>query len=180
MSLNNLGMLLSELGQQELALSHTEEAVAIHRRLVQTNPAAFLPDLATSLTNLGLQLAALNRREQALAPAEEAIGIYRRLAEANPDTYLPDVAMSLRAYARACTMIDHNLPKALVAAGEAVIQYQQLATRLPQVFGAELRLAHRTLAEIRDRLGHTDHAARTRRIVAAADNSAEPDGVDTR
>jgi tetratricopeptide (TPR) repeat protein len=179
MSLNNLGKLLSDLGRQEQALGHTEGAVSIHRRLAQANPAAFEPDLATSLINLGLQLAALNRRE-ALAPAEEATEMYRRLAKTNPAAYLPDLAVSLRAYARTCTMIDHNLPKALEAADEAVILYQQLATWLPQVFGAaELRLAHQTLADVRVRLGHTDHAVRTRRMPAASNNNADPDGVET-
>ena len=43
-----------------------QEAVDIYRKLAQSNPAAFLPDLAASLNNLGTFLSALGRREEAL------------------------------------------------------------------------------------------------------------------
>jgi hypothetical protein len=46
MSLNNLGAMLSNLGRREEALAATQEAVDIRRRLAQTRPDAFLPDLA--------------------------------------------------------------------------------------------------------------------------------------
>ena len=49
MSLNNLGMGFSDLGRREEALAAAQEAVDIYRRLAQTRPDAFLPDLATSL-----------------------------------------------------------------------------------------------------------------------------------
>ncbi|MGV9976165.1 tetratricopeptide repeat protein, partial [Micromonospora wenchangensis] len=89
MSLNNLGNRLSELGRREQALTHTEEATDIYRRLADTNPDTYLPNLAMSLNNLGILLSELGRREQALTHTEEATDIYRRLADTNPDTYLP-------------------------------------------------------------------------------------------
>ena len=64
-----------------------EEAVAIYRRLSDPaagNPAAHLPDLASSLNNLGIRYSAVGRREEALAPAEEAVAIRRRLAGGDP------------------------------------------------------------------------------------------------
>ena len=67
-----------------------------YRKLAQSNPAAFLPDLAMSLNNLGIRLSELGRREEALAiPAQEATEIYRKLAQSNPAAFLPDLAMSL-------------------------------------------------------------------------------------
>jgi hypothetical protein len=45
-SLNNLGRDLSNLGRREEALAASQEAVDIYRRLAQTRPDAFLPDLA--------------------------------------------------------------------------------------------------------------------------------------
>ncbi|MBK7387229.1 MAG: tetratricopeptide repeat protein [Methanothrix sp.] len=57
----------SALGRREEALAPAQQAVEILRKLAQSNPAAFLPDLATSLNNLGIFLSALGRREDALA-----------------------------------------------------------------------------------------------------------------
>jgi tetratricopeptide (TPR) repeat protein len=58
-SLNNLGAMLSALGQRERALATTQEAVEMYRELAAKNPDAFAPDLATSLNNLGARLSAL-------------------------------------------------------------------------------------------------------------------------
>ncbi|SCF50471.1 Tetratricopeptide repeat, partial [Micromonospora carbonacea] len=44
---------LANAGRRQEALPPAEEAVAIRRRLAEANPAAYLPDLATSLNNLG-------------------------------------------------------------------------------------------------------------------------------
>src|SRR5262249_27576609 len=44
-----LGIRLSNLGRHEQALSATQEAVDIYRRLAQTRPDPFLPNLPTSL-----------------------------------------------------------------------------------------------------------------------------------
>jgi hypothetical protein len=62
-----VGIRLSDLGRREDALAASQEAVDIRRRLAQTRPDAFLPDLATSLNNLGGDLSDLGRREDALA-----------------------------------------------------------------------------------------------------------------
>jgi len=64
-SINNLGGDLSNLGRREEALAAAQEAVDIRRRLAQTRPDAFLPNLAASLNNLGMMLSNLGRREQA-------------------------------------------------------------------------------------------------------------------
>ncbi|RLE27813.1 hypothetical protein DRJ54_07350, partial [Candidatus Acetothermia bacterium] len=51
-----LGNSLSALGRREEALAATQEAVEIRRQLADSNPQAFLPDLAMSLNNLGAML----------------------------------------------------------------------------------------------------------------------------
>jgi hypothetical protein len=58
-ALNDLGIRLSELGRREEALT-TEEAVSTYRRLAETIPAAYLPNLAETL--LGFALGARRRR----------------------------------------------------------------------------------------------------------------------
>lgn len=44
------GIWLSQSGRREEALTASEEAVAIYRKLAQDRPDAFLPDLATHST----------------------------------------------------------------------------------------------------------------------------------
>ncbi|MDQ3988330.1 MAG: tetratricopeptide repeat protein [Actinomycetota bacterium] len=90
-----LGWRLGNAGLHQQALTPTEDATGIYRRLAEANPAAYLPGLAASLNNLGIRLSDVGRREAALAPTEEATDIYRRLAQANPAAYLPDLAASL-------------------------------------------------------------------------------------
>ena len=99
--LSDLGNRLSHVGSREEALAASQEAVDIRRRLVQTRPDAFLPDLAMSLNNLGGDLSNLGRREEALAASQEAVDIRRRLAQTRPDAFLPDLATSLGAQGQA-------------------------------------------------------------------------------
>ncbi|MFG1723136.1 caspase family protein, partial [Micromonospora chalcea] len=68
--------------------------IASLRRLAETDPDAWLPDLAMSLNNLGNSLSEVGRRQEALAPTEEAVTIHRRLAQTNPDAWLPNLAGS--------------------------------------------------------------------------------------
>ena len=96
MSLNNLVQPAGrQPGTAPAALASITEAVDIYRRLAQANPAAYLPDLATSLNNLSNPAGRTGDRAGALASITEAVDICRRLAQANPAAYLPDLAMSL-------------------------------------------------------------------------------------
>jgi CHAT domain-containing protein len=71
-SLNNLGMLLSELGRRQEALAPTEEAVKIRRELAKTNP-AFLEDLARNATNLAVLQLELANPSAALPLLRESV-----------------------------------------------------------------------------------------------------------
>src|SRR5262249_19648768 len=64
---------LSNLGRREEALAASQEAVDIRRRLAQTRPDAFLPDLAMSLGVLGAGLAAMERHGEAAAARREGL-----------------------------------------------------------------------------------------------------------
>jgi tetratricopeptide (TPR) repeat protein len=68
-------------GRHADALAAIEEAVALHRRLVAVNPAAFESDLAASLRTLGNVLAELGRLREGVAADEEAVALHRRLAQ---------------------------------------------------------------------------------------------------
>ncbi|WP_436533155.1 tetratricopeptide repeat protein [Actinoplanes sp. HUAS TT8] len=154
----NLGACLSQLGRHEQALACTEGAAVIYRRLVTTNPHVHLPALAQSLINLITCLVALGRPEQALAASEEATIVRRRLAEADPDTGQPGLALSLWMYATLCVEVERNLPAALDAIAEATRLYGSLVARQPQEFAVQALSAHRTLADVLDKLGRRAEA----------------------
>ncbi|WP_163554722.1 tetratricopeptide repeat protein, partial [Candidatus Frankia alpina] len=74
-------------------------SASLYRRLADANPAAFLPNLATSLNTLASRLSDAGRRSEALHTAQESADLRRQLAEANPAAFLPDLAGSLNTLA---------------------------------------------------------------------------------
>ena len=62
---------------------------SIYRRLAQTDPDAFQPELAESLSDLAFTLECLGRREEELAAISEAVDTYRKLAEKRQITFRP-------------------------------------------------------------------------------------------
>ena len=94
--MDTLAIRLNGLGRRDEALEVAVEAVANHRQLAETNPAAYLPDLATSLSNLANRFSDVDRPNEALEAAAEAVTHHRQLAEANPAAYLTDLARSLQ------------------------------------------------------------------------------------
>ena len=136
-ALGMLGNALSALGRREEALAATQEAVAIRRKLAQTHPDAFLPDLASSLNNLGKMLSDLGRREEALEAAQEAVALYRGLARVHPEAFLPDLAMSLNNLGSDLSALGRR-EEALEAMEEAVRLYRGLAQAHPDAFRPDL------------------------------------------
>jgi hypothetical protein len=57
MSLNNLSSRQADAGNRAAALATITEAVGHYRTLAETDPAAFLPNLAMSLNNLSVHQA---------------------------------------------------------------------------------------------------------------------------
>ncbi|MEU0245074.1 tetratricopeptide repeat protein, partial [Streptomyces sp. NPDC006235] len=117
-------------------------AVRIRRQLTHTNPAAYLPHLATSLNNLANHLAGTGDHQGALEPAHEAVRIRRQLTHTNPAAYLPHLATSLNNLAnhladtgdhqgaiQAYTDTAAGLAQAHPAAGRA-IEYERAAFQL--------------------------------------------------
>jgi len=168
-----LGWRLGNAGLHQQALTPTEEATGIYRRLAEANPAAYLPDLAMSLNNLGIRLSELGQREAALVPTEEATGIRRRLAEANPAAYLPNLARGLWGFAWVRAAGGLELPEGLAAVEEAITLYQRLVEEIPEAFGRDLLSARTTLADVLDGLGREDEAADLRRQIGGDAGAGE-------
>ncbi|RAO43019.1 hypothetical protein GAR06_04906 [Micromonospora saelicesensis] len=68
---------MSELDRHDEGLDAIEESTAIYRRLAKANPAAYLPNLATSLNNLSNLLKVLGRVDEAEAIGGEAARLSR-------------------------------------------------------------------------------------------------------
>ncbi len=84
---------LSNAGRREEALAPTEEATNLYRQLAQANPAAHLPNLATSLwAHAWGSVRASAPSNEALRSVREAITIFGSLAEQLPQRFGPDLA----------------------------------------------------------------------------------------
>ena len=66
----------------------------ILERLVQSNPQAYEPDLASSYNNLAVLYSDTQRFTESEAMQKQAIEIRKRLAKSNPQAYEPDLASS--------------------------------------------------------------------------------------
>ena len=109
------------------------EALVIYRKLAEGNPAAYLPDVASTLNNLAILHMDTNRHKEAEAEYGEALGIRRKLAEENPAAYLPDVATTLNNLA--ILHMDTNRHKETEAEyGEALGIRRKLAEENPAAY----------------------------------------------
>ncbi len=131
--LNNLAVLLGDLGRREEALAAIEQAVAIYRELAEARPDTYLPDLARSLSNQSVSMSELGRREEALAAISQAVDIRRELAEARPDAFLPDFAASLSNQSVCLSELGRR-EEALAAIDQAVAIFRELAEARPDAF----------------------------------------------
>ncbi|WP_422733147.1 tetratricopeptide repeat protein [Micromonospora sp. WMMD558] len=167
-SLDRPGRLLSKLGRRQEALAAHQEAVTIHRRLAEVNPTAYQPGLAMALTRAGAELAGVSRRREALESSREAVALYRRIAERHPTAHLPGLPYALYGFAWVRARVGRELRQALSAVREAIALYRPLAEQEPDTFGPELWSAHRTQADVLDKLGRKAEAAQLRHALATA------------
>ena len=93
MTLNNLAVFLSDLGQIDEAEGYYKEALEIRRKLIKKNP-GYMADLAGILNNIGNLYRKLDKQNEAEGYYKEAIEIYRRLAQENP-CYMAELAVTL-------------------------------------------------------------------------------------
>jgi hypothetical protein len=157
MALNNLAVMLSEMGRQQEALAPAEEAATTYRTLAQTNPDAHLPNLASALNNLANHLSGVGRQQEALPPAEEAATTYRTLAQTNPDAHLPNLASALNNLANTLSGVGRQ-QEALPPAEEAVQLRRTLAQTNPDAHLPNLASALNNLANHLSGVGRRQEA----------------------
>jgi tetratricopeptide (TPR) repeat protein len=169
---------LANAGHHQQALAPSQDAAELYRQLAQANPAAYLPDLATSLNNLGAMLSELGRREEALAPSQDAVAIRRQLAQANPAAYLPNLAGSLNNLGIRLSELGRR-EEALAPSQDAAELYRQLAQAnpaayLPNLAGSLNNLGIRLseLGRREEALAPSQEAVAIRRQLAQANPAA--------
>lgn len=155
-ALDGLARNLVDIGQRDQALAATEEAVAIHRRLVAQRP-EISPTLALSLGNLGNQLSGLGRREEALTATQDAVAVYRTLAKARPDAFLPGLAAGLNNLGNRFAELGRR-EEALAVTQEAVAIYRVLVESRPDAFLPNLANSLHNLGNRLAELGRREEA----------------------
>jgi tetratricopeptide (TPR) repeat protein len=146
-SLTNFGNQLGDLGRHEEALAATQDAVDLYRRLAQSFPDTFQPDLAHSLHILGIQLRSVGRREESLTATQETVDVRRRLAQSRPDAFEPDLAKSIAGTSIALAALDRN-EEAARTAEEALRILLPYVRRYPKIHST---LARALIAHVRQR-----------------------------
>jgi hypothetical protein len=88
---------LANAGHHQQALAPSQDAAELYRQLAQANPAAYLPNLATSLWGYAWVCVNIDRDlSGALAAAQEAISLYTRLAERSPAVFAGHLVVACR------------------------------------------------------------------------------------
>ena len=98
--LNLLGMLKKGCNDFTGAEAAYREALGIRRKLAETHPEAYLPDVAKSANNLAILFKKLRQFAEAEQLFREALGIRRKLVEEYPEVHLPSVALVANNLAR--------------------------------------------------------------------------------
>ncbi|WP_236710051.1 tetratricopeptide repeat protein [Porphyromonas gingivalis] len=147
MTLNNLGLLLSDNNETKQAQVCYQEALEIKRDLAKKNPQAYNPDLAGTLNNLGALFYKHNEPKQAKDCYQEALKIYRDLAKKNPQAYNPDLAMTLNNLGLLLSN-NNEIERAKDCYQEALNIYRELAKKNPQAYNPDLAGTLNNLANL--------------------------------
>ena len=131
-----VGLEMIEVGEPGAARGVLEEAVALHRILVEHDPGRLLPDLGRSLTHLAIALRDMGMPQKALVPVREAVALYRGLAEREPDRHTEDLANSLSNLGR-CLTEAGELREGVAAVREAAGLQGPLAQQDPGRYAAD-------------------------------------------
>ena len=161
-TLNNLANLQVDLSRENLgrygeAEKNHKEALEIQRRLADSNPDAYLPDLAMTLNNIANLQVDLGRYGEAEKNHKEALEIRRRLADSNPDAYLPDLAVTLNNIAVLQVRLG-RYGEAEKNHKEALEIRRRLADSNPDAYLPNLAMTLNNIANLQRKLGQYEGA----------------------
>ena len=162
----------------DAARHHFERALFLRSQLAQQNPAAYLPDMATTLNNLGNLDRLENRPDQARQDYEAALNLHRRAEQSQEERYPPDVAVTLNNLATLERDTGH-LPEASQHFEQALAIYRQMAQQnpdagLPKAAATlnSLALVEREQKQLDQSRQHYEQALQVRRQLAQQDPDA--------
>ncbi|EJT97981.1 hypothetical protein DACRYDRAFT_24888 [Dacryopinax primogenitus] len=147
--LDQLGIVLTTVGELEEAYQASNEAVQLRRVLINANPKAYSSQLAWSLGNLSEALARGGDIPNALMAIEEAVQLYKPLVEKDP-RFTENLAWGLGTLSKRLAQVpgEHlGAKKALEAIQEAVELYRPLVSHHIEVYGQNLAWALGTLSQ---------------------------------
>jgi tetratricopeptide (TPR) repeat protein len=144
-TLNNLGILYLGTQRMKEAEQAYDEALAIYRKLAETNSDAFMPDVAITLNNIANLYSDTQRMKEAEQVYAEVLTIRRKLAEANPDKYLPYVANALNNLAN-LYRDTQRMKEAVNIYDEALDLYHKLARANPDAYLPDVAMTLNNLA----------------------------------
>ena len=178
MTLNNLGLLLSNNNETKQAQVCYQEALEIKRDLAKKNPQAYNPDLAGTLNNLANLLSNNNEIKQAKDCYQEALKMYRDLAKKNPQAYNPDLAMTLNNLGHLLRK-KNEIERAKDCYQEALDIYRELAKKNPQAYNPDLAMTLNNLGVLYYQINNREGAEKAykealsiREILAKRNSSA--------
>ena len=141
----SLSRCLANIGRPDDALKVAEQATNHYRTLVESNPASYTPDLATSLNTLAVYLTDNGWHHEALEASLEATDLYRDLAKHNPAAYKPNLASCLNTLA-ILQAENGRKRKALKSSRRATDLYRDLAKHNPAEYKPNLASSLSNLA----------------------------------
>jgi tetratricopeptide (TPR) repeat protein len=148
-------------------------AIEMYRRMVDSNLAVRLPDVACELSDLGVELGRLRRYDEALAAGTEAVRVFRRLAETDPVGCEAGLAAALDNRGIALATLG-RLDEALADCTQAVATFRRL-TAANAAHIVELATALNNLGNRQRSLGHSAAVATMEEAVEVCRRLAEGD-----
>ena len=158
----SLSRCLANIGRPDDALKVAEQATNHYRTLVESNPASYTPDLATSLNTLAVYLTDNGWHHEALEASLEATDLYRDLAKHNPAAYKPNLASCLNTLA-ILQAENGRKRKALKTSRRATDLYRDLAKHNPAAYKPNLASCLNTLAILQAENGRKRKALKSSR-----------------
>lgn len=137
LTLNNLALAFSAMGDIGSAIATTKESVDLYRELTKVDPRAFIHKVADGLFNLSAFLQGAGRTQESLDAIQEATTIHRALANVYP-AFTEDFGLSLTTLANRLREAG-RMADSLIAGQEASKIYRELAAK--QSDGLELDFA---------------------------------------
>ncbi|PAZ09721.1 hypothetical protein CLM62_45470 [Streptomyces sp. SA15] len=139
------------------ALPAANVGIAVLRKLVAVNSAAYVPVLASALHALSVYCRLAGLPLDSVELADEAVRIHRELAHDNPSAHRPDLAASLNNLAAQLGEAGRR-DEALEAAREAVRIRRELAHDNPSAHRPDLAISLNTLSSRASDVGRLDEA----------------------